>query len=118
MLKAESGLNPYAERWGKGLDVSFGLAQLIVSTANSYGIQGDAYAVREALFDRETSIGLGARHLAMCYRTAGGDWLMSLIVYNSGQMHWPGDWYYTMYAANIAAYERAIEWARAVTATV
>jgi soluble lytic murein transglycosylase-like protein len=115
MLRAESGLNPFAERWGQGADVSFGLAQLTVDTAHGYGIAGDAYAVRTALFDRETSIRLGARHLAGCYEQAAGDWVMALRVYNGGSYGLTDD-YARRYAQHIAAYERAIMWAKEVIA--
>ena len=64
LLKAESDLNPTAERWGTWPDVSFGLGQTTVQLAASYGI-GDgtpasADAVRRALFDRATAVRLAA----------------------------------------------------------
>lgn len=101
LLQAESGLNPWAERWGMETapaktalaagdwatlarilaqwshDTSFGLSQITVPTARGLGV-GDgsasvenALAVRQALFNRRNAVDLGARHLASCWRRAG-----------------------------------------------
>ncbi len=147
MLRAESGLSVRAERWGihtaaarealaagdmEALeviiadaqpDLSFGLAQLIVSTAGGYGV-GDGsmnvanvLAVRQALFDPAVSIGLGARHLAGCM--IGSEHyaeprLQILLRYNSGSFQSPGNWYWQRWAGNVAAYRSALAWAQSV----
>ena len=123
MLQAESGLNPYAERYGVWPDVSFGYSQIIVATAAGYGVgdgsntQANIAAVREALFDRATSIDLGARHLAGCWARAEGyepHDLQALVAYNSGRPRLPDDPYWTEWAGNVRAYQSALEWARGV----
>lgn len=121
MLVAESGNpktgepNPYAERWGDWPDVSFGCVQMTVQTAAQYGIgrglPRDAMTVRQALFDRELAIDLGARHLRKKYDLAGGDWLQSLIAYNAGIPHPEGDWYWVHWKANVVRYQESIKWA-------
>ncbi len=100
MLRAESGLDPHAERWGtlthtarqclanqdwvclrsicasQRTDISFGLCQMTVGTAGGYQIgDGSAVldnvlAVRTALFDRAVAIDVGAQHLAGCCHEA------------------------------------------------
>lgn len=155
-LKAESGLDPTAERWGDrtrdahaalddpdrlayilsdllnrelATDVSFGYAQITVPTAASLGLGTgqptvqNCLAVRTALFDRATSIDLGARYLAGCYRQAqhsdlsgvGGDvWIASLLVYNAGFVPSEGHPWYVRWAANLANYRAALAWAKEV----
>lgn len=113
---------------GQHFDCSWGYSQLIWSTAGGYGIGDGQYTlanlldVRRQLFDRATSIDLGARHLALCYqrvRDELGDVgdeietaINSLAVYNSGSVRRPNDSYWTVYAANVASYRRAIGQAR------
>lgn len=151
MPEAESSYYPFAERWGDrtndvrrmlhnraelaaliedlerrglGADISFGYAQIIVSTAAVYGI-GDGtnsvsnvLHVRERLFDRRLSIEIGARHLAAQYPKVPtelrGEWsLQALIAYNSGSPQPRGNWYWRhpVYKNNPLAYQRALKWA-------
>lgn len=139
MLRAESTMNPCAERYGTqtryaqaalregdynelaGIileewpDISFGLSQMTVQTASGYKIGNGAQTVdnvlyvRKRLFDRATAIEVGVKHLAGCY--APNDYLQTLIKYNSGDYHFEKDWYWEEYLANIEAYKSAIEWA-------
>lgn len=117
-LKAESGLDPAAARWGEWPDVSFGLGQQTVA----YAPVGDGSAdpanierVRTWLKDRRNAIGTAARHLAADYavaRAAGDDSLLGgLIVYNHGSYPVAGASYWTIYAGNLANYRAAIAWA-------
>jgi hypothetical protein len=148
LVKAESELAPRGERWGSWSrayvqdliarqdygklanvifdakpDISFGLSQVTVGLAGSYGVGDGTWSVynvldvREALFDRKTSIDVGARHYAGCLarapQVAGYDPLfVGLVLYNSGSWKEPGSWYWTEYAGNIARYVSALEWAR------
>lgn len=113
---------------GVHYDCSWGYSQLIWSTAGGYGIGDGQYTlanlldVRRQLFDRATSIDLGARHLALCYqrvRDELGDVgdeietaINALIVYNSGSIQRPGSSYFQNYSGNVAAYKSAIRQAR------
>lgn len=125
MLIAESGLNRTAARYGEWPDVSFGYCQMIVATAAGYGI-GDGTntaaniaAVRDALFDRERAIDVGARHLAGCWAEAtpyADRELQALIAYNSGSCQPEGNWYWQRYGGNVNAYRAALARARAMLA--
>lgn len=118
MLIAESGLNPYAARYGTPPDVSFGYSQLIITTAAAYGIGDGSYTeenverVRDTLFDRETSIRLGAAHLKWTYYVARlypeERELQALICYNSGNVQERGNWYWQRYGSHVAAYQEAL----------
>lgn len=120
-LKAESGLDPRAERWGTWPDVSFGLGQ---QTA-AYAPVGDGTSspenlerVKAWLFDRRNAIETAAVHLSIDYAVArgcgDGSLLGGLVVYNYGG--WPGrdSSYWREYAGNVANYRAAIEWAEGV----
>lgn len=126
LLEAESGLDPYAARYGVWPDVSFGYCQMTVATARYYGIgdgsvsQENIATVREALFDRATAIDVGAEHYggnlafvkAKRPQLAGDDWLlMGLRVYNGGAWGLT-DEYAARYPGHIAAYRDAIAWAK------
>ena len=143
LLIAESGLNPHAERFGTrtqeaqryiisgdwaGLehiinltwpDISFGLSQLTVSTAASYGIgsgsktAANCIAVRRVLFDRWTAISLGARHFARSIAAVvrfqdPEPVLAALIHYNSGAYQPRGNWYWERWTGNIYTYRQAL----------
>ncbi len=119
LCKAESGLAPRAWREGPWPDVSGGLTQITVALAGALGL-GDGSAapanvrlVRAALEDRATALDLGARYLAECLAAANGDWLLALRRYNGGAYGLTSD-YERRYASNLAAYRRALEWARSV----
>lgn len=84
VLATESGINQYADRWGVPPDVSFGLAQATVDTANAYGIHGDAYAVRAQLDNLDTSIAFAARFLADAQRASCLPWPTLYTAYNMG----------------------------------
>jgi hypothetical protein len=135
MLLAESTLYPFAERFGKytsraqeairggcwgdlqtiidyaWYDVSFGLSQVTVALAASYGIGNgtpqvdNVMLVRKKLFNREVSIDVGTRHLKACYEN---DRLQALIRYNSGSYQPEGNWYWQDYKANIDRYRWAL----------
>lgn len=122
MLIAESNLTRLAERWGNWPDVSFGYSQITVATAKKYGIGDGTYnsalVVRDALFDAETSIKFGARHLAYCMNRAriyddsleGDDLILNgLIIYNSGGYHPEGDWYWLKYRSHIDRYINSLK---------
>lgn len=130
MLIAESGMNPFAVREGVWPDVSYGYSQIIVPTAAGYGI-GDGSdtpanraAVKAALFDRWTSINLGAQHMALCARRVRDElgivqepdtdaWILHILAcYNSGSPRSPESWYWTNYAGNVRSYENAIRQAK------
>lgn len=123
MLKAESGLNPKAARYGEWPDLSFGLCQLTVATAKSYGLGDGSFAaanilaVRDALFQRDIAIDVGARHLAGCYERAA-DYpereLQALIAYNSGSPQPEENWYWQKYQSHIASYRYALSWAKEI----
>lgn len=124
-LEAESGLDPFAERYGAWPDVSFGLGQQAVAYAPvGDGTNTDANIdlVRAWLFDRDNAIETAARHLARAYavaRQAGDDSLLGgLIVYNAGHYPYPESDYWTRWAGNIANYRAAIEWAQTLTTGV
>jgi hypothetical protein len=102
MLKAESELGPFAERYGlrtaeakralamqdwptyqalileAASDLSFGMSQITVGTARGYSVGNgestiaNVLNVRQALFNRANAIDLGARHLAGCWARAEG----------------------------------------------
>jgi soluble lytic murein transglycosylase-like protein len=116
LVEAESGRNPRAVRQGPWPDWSAGYTQLTVETAAGFGIGDGTPAawetVRDALFDRETSLSVGAQMLTHCLYLAGGDWLQALIAYNSGQPQAEGNWWWQRWAANVATYRRALAWAR------
>ena len=125
-LKAESGLNPEAQRYGMWPDVSFGFGQQTVEYA-PWGDGSDTPAnialVRAKLFDRQTAIDLAAAHLGPEYASAG-DMLTSaatpderilcaLSAYNSGSIQAPGNWWWT--GPGCANYRAALIWAHSVT---
>jgi hypothetical protein len=144
MLRAESGLDPHAQRWGRWPDISFGLCQITVQTAEHFGIGNgtntlqNILAVRAALFDRATAIDVGARFLASCMKTAGRappaliarclenaigsarsrpvDVLImgGLVVYNYGSLPGPSDSYWMTWQANVKNYWDALMWAHEV----
>ena len=119
---AESNLNPRATREGAWPDVSYGLMQVTVQVAGGLGIGNgqdtwaNREAVRAAMYDRRTSLMAGAQVLwgAMSYATTG-DWLEALCVYNAGTWGRSAE-YREIYADNVARYEAAIAWAKAITA--
>lgn len=124
MLRAESELDPRAQRWGEWRDVSFGMAQTTVATAGGLGI-GDGgntaeniAFVREYLLDREHSIKAGADVLAWCWQQAAGAWcgqdLGALVTYNSGWVREPASPYWATYAANVGRYQKARDWAGSI----
>lgn len=84
VLATESGINQYADRWGTPPDVSFGIAQATVNTANAYGIYGDAYAVRAQLDNLDTSIAFAARFLADAQRASCLSFPTLYVAYNEG----------------------------------
>lgn len=123
MLWAESNLTRTALRQGIWPDWSAGMSQITVQTAARYGLGDGTPAswglVQEALFDRETSINLGARHLAQCWRQAerwGERELQALLAFNSGTPQTPGNWYWEHYASHIARYQQALTWAQRIAA--
>jgi hypothetical protein len=130
MLMAESGLNAEAERWGVWPDVSFGLGQMTVQTAEGYGIGNGqdtpanrAY-VRDVLLDRETNVDVCFRHLAGCLETAkawgyeGEEmYLQGLIAYNSGSPKPEGNWWWEKWGHNVETYRAGLAWSRETLAT-
>ena len=125
--QAESGWRRTAERWGIWPDVSFGSTQITVRLAAAYGIgdgtEASALVVRDALFDRETAIRLGADYYAQGLARAAamfsgleGDALLlqGLIAYNSGSPQPEGNWYWQDWSGNIASYRAALVWAHGI----
>lgn len=141
LLKAESGLNPRAERWGTrtaearrmiqfGLlrssrslindvwpDISFGFGQRIVK----YHYIGDKtksvtniLQVRQGVFnDPDRDIREAADHLAGAFEhsTCDGTPLSALVVYNAGSDRRHSEVWMRRWAGNVAAYEWALAWA-------
>lgn len=141
LLKAESGLNPKAERWGGRTsqakqiiavgntdelqaliddvwpDISFGMSQRIVL----YHDQGDrtqsfanCLAVRAYVFNNPADdIQAAARRLAGCFQhpTCDGTALSAMVVYNAGSDRRSDPEWFNVWGANVAAYQRALEWA-------
>ncbi|MCL5108985.1 MAG: transglycosylase SLT domain-containing protein [Chloroflexi bacterium] len=115
LLKAESELDPRAERWGGWPDVSFGMAQTTVAVAGGLGIgDGSNTAeniafVREYMLDRKHSIRAGADVLAWCWQRAAGAGCGQpsgvLVAYNSGSVRSPDNPYWLTYAGNADRYE-------------
>lgn len=141
LLKAESGLNPLAERWGSatraaqdaidrwdwlGLqiiinaqwpDIGFGYSQSIVL----YHHLGDrmssvinCLAVREAVFsDPGRDVGRAALKLAGCFRhwSCDGTALSAMVVYNAGSDRRGDAAWMRDWAGNVASYRRELAWA-------
>lgn len=122
MLKAESGLDPDAVRYGVWPDVSGGFSQLTVETAARYGIgngqntQENIQAVLAMLCDRATAIDLGTRHLAAAFRVTEGQAIgdeaiiWALAYYNAGTYAF-NPWYWSQYSQNVANYRGCLAWA-------
>lgn len=140
LLRAESGLNPQAERWGRetaaavraiagqdwpalaGIisrvwpDVSFGYSQRIVL----FHDQGDrsptvanCLAVREQVFThQEEDIRAAAARLASAFgRSLDGTPLGAMVVYNAGSDRRNDPAWLAEWAGNVASYQRALDWA-------
>lgn len=140
LLRAESGLNPRAERWGRetaeavaaiarqdwpalaGIigrvwpDISFGYSQRIVL----FHDQGDrsptvanCLAVREHVFTHpEEDIRAAAQRLAAGFRRSlDGTPLGAMVVYNAGSDRRNDPAWLAAWAGNVASYQRALEWA-------
>lgn len=140
LLRAESGLNPKAERWGQetgaavnainrqdwpalaGIigrawpDVSFGYSQRIVL----FHDQGDhspsvanCLAVREYVFTHQTEdIRAAALRLAAGLgRSLDGTALGAMVVYNAGSDRRNDPAWLAQWAGNVASYRRALDWA-------
>lgn len=129
LLRSESGFNPYATRdWTTGAiwpDWSYGLVQMTVQTAVQYGI-GDGTpeswpTVKVALFDRATSLRVGAEHFVKALSAAAAHWpwltgdnllLHGLAYYNAGGYAFTDSyWSEPATAVNVASYSGSLEWA-------
>ncbi len=92
LLKAESNLNPHAARQGIFPDWSYGLGQLTVGLAESYGIgdgtQASWPALVAALQDRHRAIALAADYYRFSLHGAEGSdpslegdaWLLTVVL--------------------------------------
>lgn len=141
LLRAESGLNQRAERWGGRTtqakqilavgnldelqalindvwpDISFGYSQRIVL----YHDQGDrtpnvanVLAVRAYVFTHpEEDIAAAASRLAGCFRhqSCDGTALSAFVVYNAGSDRRWDPEWFNVWGGNVATYQRALEWA-------
>lgn len=122
MVHAESALNPYAARYGRWPDVSFGYVQMTVLTAGGWGIgdgsntEENIALVRDYLFDRDRALDIGAHYLANLLANAPKGiptterWIWCLARYNGGP-NAEYDWWWQKYASHIAAYRRSLAWA-------
>lgn len=140
LLKAESGLNPHAERWGRQTgrarlciasgrtidlqalirevwpDVSFGYSQRIV-LYHEEGDQTDTVAnclaVRAAVFANPSNdILAAARRLAGCIaRSRDSTALGGMVVYNAGSDRRDDPGWMASWAGNVGSYQAALEWA-------
>ncbi len=80
VIHEESGGNPDAFPENPARDgASFGLMQLLLTTARALGFGGPA----RMLFDPATSIELGSQYLATLLMSYGSEWL-ALVAYNGG----------------------------------
>ena len=141
LLRAESGLNPRAERWGARTgqaqafivaaddaalgeliavvwpDLGFGYSQRVVA----FHERGDrtptvrnCLAVREWVFGHpDEDIQAAAQRLVGCFRhpTCDGSALSALCIYNAGSDRRGDAAWMGRWAGNVASYEVALAWA-------
>jgi soluble lytic murein transglycosylase-like protein len=82
VIDTESSGNPRAYRYEPAIkDASYGLMQLLYSTAKGLGYDGPA----EGLYDPKTNINLGTRLLRQLRDRYGDDFARVYSAYNSGQ---------------------------------
>lgn len=82
VIETESSFNPNAYRYEeKRQDASYGLMQVLYSTARGLGYSGTP----QGLLDPETNINYGTAQLAWLYnQLAAGDWEPVIEAYNEG----------------------------------
>lgn len=102
VIGTESGFDPKAYRAEPAIsDASYGLMQILYSTARSLGYSGTP----EGLFDPRTNIMLGTKYIAQLIERWGMDFKRVYSAYNSGNP----DKYLT--SAQVARnVNRAVEW--------
>lgn len=141
LLKAESGLNPRAERWGsrtavaKNLiasqrfgdlqslinvvwpDISFGYGQHII-LYHYFGTREpfveNVMAVRQRVFEYpEENIDEAAKRLKSCtwHSSYDGTILSAFVIYNAGSDRRNEAEWLASWSGNVASYERALQWA-------
>ena len=102
VIGTESNFDPRAYRAEPKIqDASYGLMQILYSTAKSIGYQGEP----EGLFDPKTNIMLGTKYLAKLIERHGMDFKSIYSAYNSGSP--------TRYLTSAQVgrnVERAVEW--------
>ncbi len=102
IVDKESSFDPSAVREEPELmDASWGLMQVLYSTATDYGYPGDP----EGLLDPETNLLYGIRHLEHLYTVFGADDEAVIMAYNEGEGNYKKGkrvWsYYVAVKANI-----------------
>ena len=81
VIWTESKGDPYVLRYERHLDDhSYGLMQLLLSTATELGFKGSA----DGLFDPDTNIRLGTMYLAKQLKRYGGNVAKAVAAYNAG----------------------------------
>lgn len=86
VIQTESSWNPYAYRYEPKInDASYGLMQLLTSTARGLGYGGTP----DGLFDPDVNVDLGTRLLAQLRGRFGNDFTRVYSAYNSGS---PDKW--------------------------
>lgn len=140
LLKAESGLNPKAERWGTEtklalwaiqyhdngalqgvidrvwMDISFGYGQQIVAynyLGNHQATVENCLAVRDGVFSGpERNIRDAAARLASDIpRSLDNSPLGGMVVYNAGSDRRNDPAWMARWAGNVASYQQALAWA-------
>lgn len=110
IVDTESSFNPSAVREEPEImDASWGLMQVLYSTARDYGYSGDP----EGLLDPETNLLYGIRHLEHLYSVFGNDDEAVIMAYNEGEGNYKKGkraWnYYVRVTANIEKWRIAIQ---------
>lgn len=143
LMKAESNLNPYAERWGiytadarsaiesvdfallesiiatAWPDISFGYSQRIVlyhDTGDRSASVENCLLVRDYVFShQEEDIMAAATRLRGCFSnpTCDGSIISALVVYNAGSDRRNDPVWAARWRGNVASYERALAFADA-----
>lgn len=91
----ESGINQVADRYGVWPDVSFGLMQFTVSTAQGYGVCSGTSGCRSWLDNLNNSISLAARFLHEASVETCTPWPWLYVAYNAGPGYGCGAYFYT-----------------------
>lgn len=78
------GKREYAGQIPRRISSSYGLMQVMATTARQHGFTGEP----EELFVPRVGLEYGCRHLAMLLRWAKGDVPKALGAYNAGQGNW------------------------------